>query len=108
MKDITSPPAKQPGDWHREDIKAAIRKSGITMQALSRRAGLSVNALALAMIQPWPRAQAVIADRIGVAPHIIWPSRYDKAGRPLRGIRGAFGNDIAGRRAAHSQKPGRS
>ncbi|MBR0681955.1 transcriptional regulator [Roseomonas eburnea] len=76
---------QRPEDWHPEDIKAAVRKSGTTMSALSRAAGLSVGAAKRALDVPWPRAEAIIAARLGVEPQDIWPSRYDRNGLPLKG-----------------------
>lgn len=76
---------QRPKDWHPEDIKAAVRKTGTTMSALSRAAGLSVGAAKRALETPWPRAEAIIASRIGRPPQDIWPSRYDLNGLPLRG-----------------------
>lgn len=75
----------RPTDWHPEDIKAAIRKTGTTMSAISRAAGLSDGAAKRALDTPWPRAEAIIAARLGLRPQDIWPSRYDAAGQPLRG-----------------------
>lgn len=74
-----------PNDWHPEDIKAAIRKTGTTMSAISRAAGLSDGAAKRALDIPWPRAEAIIAARLGLRPQDIWPSRYDAAGLPIRG-----------------------
>lgn len=75
----------RPSDWHPEDIKAAVRKTGTTLSALSRAAGLSVGAAKRALETPWPRAEAIIASRIGHRPQDIWPSRYDPTGLPIRG-----------------------
>ncbi|MBW6399956.1 helix-turn-helix domain-containing protein [Roseomonas sp. HJA6] len=82
---------KRPNDWHPEDIKAAVRKTGSTLSALSRAAGLSVGAAKRALDVPWPRAEAIIAARLGVRPQDIWPSRYDAEGLPLKGRPVAIG-----------------
>ncbi len=74
-------------DWHPEDIKAAVRKSGTSLAALSLAAGLSESAASRALITPWPRVQALIARHLGLRPQDIWPSRYDARGRPLPGLR---------------------
>jgi Ner family transcriptional regulator len=74
----------QPGqDWHREDIKAAVRRTGLSMEALARRHGLARSSCAFTLIRPWPRVQAIIADHLGITPQVIWPSRYDAEGNPL-------------------------
>ena len=75
--------ARSSRDWHPEDIKAAIRKSGITLNGLSLESGLTASAVRFTLIRPWPRVQAIIAARLGKLPQDIWPSRYDGAGNPL-------------------------
>jgi len=54
--------------WHKEDIKAAIRKRGVTMEALSLANGLHVNARTMALIRPSIHAERVIAEYLGVSP----------------------------------------
>lgn len=76
---------QRPKDWHPEDIKAAVRKTGTTLSALSRAAGLSDGAAKRALETPWPRAEAIIASCIGRRPQDIWPSRYDREGLPVKG-----------------------
>lgn len=78
---MTSPP-----DWHPEDIKAAIRKTGVTLTRLSLDAGFSASAVRVAMLMPIPRVQAAIAKHLGLQPQQIWPSRYDAEGRPIKGL----------------------
>jgi len=95
----------RPTDWHPEDIKAAIRKTGTTMSAISRAAGLSDGAAKRALDIPWPRAEAIIAARLDLRPQDIWPSRYDAAGQPLRGRPiGAMTNRSAPSPTPHRQK----
>lgn len=75
-----------PTDWHPEDVKAAVRKTGSSLTALALANGLSESALRRALLTPWPRAQAIIAKHLGRKPQAIWPSRYDARGVPLSGI----------------------
>ena len=64
-------------DWHREDIKAALRKRGITMAELARRAGYSTaNSLRTVFDRKWPKAQRIVAAALDITPQEIWPSRY--------------------------------
>ena len=79
--------ARLPTDWHPEDVKAAIRKTGITLTALALAHGLSESAVRQALRRRQPRAQGVIARHLGLPPRAIWPSRYDAQGRPLSGPR---------------------
>lgn len=83
-KPTERPPA---ADWHPEDIKAAVRKTGVSLDALGREHGYARGSLRVVLTKPWPAGQAIIADRIGVPPQQIWPSRYDpKTGEPLTGF----------------------
>lgn len=70
-------------DWHPEDIKAAIRKKGISLAELARRHGVLPRALPVALTRPHSPGEAAIADYLSVPAHLIWPSRYDRRGRRL-------------------------
>ncbi len=83
---LAKPIISTPQDWHVEDIKAAIRKTGLTLSDLSLAAGFCDGAAARALLTPWPRMEAAIAAHVGRKPHEIWPSRYSPDGRPLAGL----------------------
>jgi Ner family transcriptional regulator len=68
-------------DWHPADITAALHKRGVSMHGLSLDAGYSPWTLRDALRRPYPKAEAIIAEAIGVPPQSIWPSRYDEQGR---------------------------
>ncbi|WP_425498802.1 helix-turn-helix domain-containing protein [Pannonibacter anstelovis] len=70
-------------DWHAEDIKAAIRKTGVTLTALALQHGWSESAVRHALRRAWPEVEAVIARHLGRQPQDIWPSRYRADGLPL-------------------------
>lgn len=70
-------------DWHHEDVKAAVRKSGTSLKALSEQHDYEASACRRALRRPWPAVEAIIAKAIGRTPQAIWPSRYDDHGRPL-------------------------
>jgi Ner family transcriptional regulator len=74
-------------DWHPEDVKAAVRKTGTTLTALALANGLSESAVRRTLRCPWPKVQGLIARHLGLRPQDIWPSRYDARGRPLPGLR---------------------
>jgi len=63
---------------HREDIKAEIRKKGVTLKDLSLANGLSASAVRNALDRPIPRADLVIAKFIDRKLHELWPDRYDQ------------------------------
>lgn len=71
-------------DWHPEDIKAAVRKRGLTIAAIARRAGMTRQALAMALIRPGQQGEEAISLVLGVHPSTIWPSRYEPSGRRKR------------------------
>lgn len=71
-------------NWHPADIIAGLRKKGTNLADLSRRSGLSSSTLANALVRPWPKGEALIAQALNVSPEQIWPSRYlDKDGKPI-------------------------
>lgn len=72
-------------DWHPADIRAALEKSGWSFNQLSQHHGYTCeSALARAQHRPWPKAERLIADAIGVKPEVIWPSRYNADGTTNR------------------------
>lgn len=83
MKHAEKMPA--PKDWHPADIKAALVKAGWSFNQLGLYHGYtSKSALTGVLRNPWPKAESLIAEAIGVAPHVIWPSRYNTDGTPNR------------------------
>ena len=66
--------------WHREDIKAAIRKRGISLERLSEANGLNRRDCSFALRRPHFMAERVIAEFLGFSPRQIWPQRYDTDG----------------------------
>lgn len=71
-------------DWHPADVVAALRKCGWSLRRLSVEHGYVATALKLALHKPWPKAERLIADALGVHPAVIWPTRYDTSGMPNR------------------------
>lgn len=63
-------------DWHPADIIAEVRKTGVSLAQLSRENGMASGTLANALKRPWPKGEWIIADRIGLLPRMIWPTRY--------------------------------
>ena len=72
------------GDRHPADIKAGLEKAGWSLRRLSIHHGFKPESLAKALYQPWPRAEALIANAIGERPEDLWPSRYDWYGESYR------------------------
>jgi len=69
-------------DWHKADIKAALEKAGWSLRSLAKHHDLTPPAITQALRGPYPAAEKRIADAIGVHPMALWPTRYDKRGKP--------------------------
>lgn len=41
--------------------------------------------MSMAIWRPWPKAERIIAEALGVPPEQIWPSRYHPDGSPRSG-----------------------
>ena len=80
-----SPKKPAPQDWHPADIMAALWKRRMSLRRLSRLNDYSHSVLGIAMHRPWPKAEKIIADFLGVTPQAIWPSRYNADGTPKTG-----------------------
>jgi Ner family transcriptional regulator len=65
-------------DWHRADVIAALHKKGWSMRELSKQNGYSAGTLTTALDKPYLSAEKIIAAALGIAPELIWPTRYEK------------------------------
>lgn len=96
---MSSAPLKKASreDWHPADIKAALNKAGWTLAAIAKKYGLcNSTALSHAFRVSSPAAERRIAEAIGVAPSVIWPSRWNDDGTPKpRGMRALQFNAMA-------------
>ncbi|MBN4664211.1 helix-turn-helix domain-containing protein [Pandoraea nosoerga] len=70
--------------WHKEDIKAAIRKRGTTMNALARERGLPPSTVRNALGRPAFSGELAISQFLGVPAHELWPDRWTPDGRRIR------------------------
>ncbi|NJO54381.1 MAG: transcriptional regulator [Bacteroidales bacterium] len=73
----TAAPASRE-DWHPADIVAALRKAGWSLRRLSVHNNQYPNSFAKALARPWPKAERLIAEAIGIPPEEIWPTRHAK------------------------------
>lgn len=71
-------------NWTNSRILKALRAHGTSLRALSLLHGYHPDSLRQALLRPYPKAERLIAEAIGVAPWQIWPSRYDAQGQPNR------------------------
>ncbi|WED29200.1 helix-turn-helix domain-containing protein [Vibrio sp. DW001] len=65
-------------DWHVADIRAALAKCGTNYEKLAKENGIAGSTLRNALRFKYPKAERIIAKKIGVTPEEIWPSRYLK------------------------------
>ncbi|MDP1675023.1 MAG: helix-turn-helix transcriptional regulator [Burkholderiales bacterium] len=72
-------------DWHKADIIAAIHKQGTSLQRIARLRCYFPTSLHAALHRPYPKAERIIAETLGVEPQVIWPSRYHADGTPKSG-----------------------
>ena len=82
-RDGTWQVAKLPsGDWHPEEIKAAVRMSGrgMSLQKLARASGLHPRACHRALRMPHYLGELAVAQQLGLTPADIWPSRHEADG----------------------------
>lgn len=72
-------------DWHAADLSAAVKKTGTSLQRLSRLNGFCSGSLAQALYRPYPKCERIIAEHLGLKVQAIWPSRYNADGTPKSG-----------------------
>lgn len=81
--DTTKKPAPQ--SWHPADIKAAIEKRGWSLRRLGTANGYAGKSLDKVLRHPWPKAERIVAEALGIPPQRIWPQRYHRDGSPKSG-----------------------
>lgn len=77
---------KEPLDWHKADVKAALEKAGTNLHQLGQKHGYAKWSMYDVFKKPCPRLERIVAAALGLEPWEIWPSRYDANGRPLTGL----------------------
>ncbi|WP_170181928.1 helix-turn-helix domain-containing protein [Phreatobacter stygius] len=70
-------------NWHRQDIIAAVRKRGSSLQRLGKEHGFARDTFNKALTARFPNAHAIIAEFIGVERHELWPQWYGPDGQML-------------------------
>lgn len=84
MPKLNTPKKPAITSWHPAYIIYQLRLKGMSLHRLSRQNGYARDSLQLALRQPWPKAEKIIAEFLGVSPQEIWPSRYDERGESNR------------------------
>lgn len=70
--------------WHKEDIKAEIRKRGETLTSLAIKNGLGSSCIRAAMVRPYTAAERVVAQFLNEPLHELWPDRWAPDGSRIR------------------------
>lgn len=68
---------------HPEDVKAMVRKTGVTLAELARRNGLSTSAVRKSIHRATPSGNRVIAAYLGRKLNELWPEWFDGNGDRL-------------------------
>lgn len=84
MVNVMSEQPQAPMGWHKEDIKAAIRKRGVTMTDLALQHGVSESAVRRAMVVPSVSGERIVAEFLGVPLWELWPERWTQNGLRIR------------------------
>lgn len=65
---------------HPEDIKARVRRTGVTLSDLARRNGISESSAHKCLYRCTPAGNRVIAHYLGEPLNALWPEWFDPAG----------------------------
>lgn len=68
---------------HAEDVKAKVRKTGISLAELARKNDLSDSATRKALYRPVPSGNRVIAKHLETTVNELWPEWFDAAGNRI-------------------------
>lgn len=63
-------------------INFQLSLHGSSLAAIGRELGVGRNAVRSALVKRYPKMERAIAEKIGLAPEIIWPERYQKETGP--------------------------
>lgn len=77
----------KPSNWHPEDVKCAVRKTGISLAKLAQAAGLSAVSGRNCLYFPVPSANRAIADHLDIPVQKIWPEWFGPDGERIVRIR---------------------
>lgn len=94
---------RKPAAVHPEDIKAAVRKTGITLTALSLAHGLAECTCRASLTRPLPAGNRAIAEHLGRRLSDLWPQWYGADGS-RRFTSRSTANDTKRYRGGHRQK----
>lgn len=68
-------------DWPSGLIITALKKAGFSVPGLEAELGIGTGSLRNAFYRHVPSYERLIAQKIGLPPEVIWPSRYGSNNR---------------------------
>lgn len=76
-------------DWHPAEVICELKKRGFSLSKLARDNDYkSATPFTMALRQPYPKVEAIIASAVGVPARAIWPERYQTRKERLEGLYG--------------------
>ncbi|QBH96814.1 transcriptional regulator [Limnobaculum zhutongyuii] len=63
-------------DWPSDAIIRALKRKGLKLRDIEKELGLKENSIRNAFYRSCPGYESAIAEKIGLSPDVIWPSRY--------------------------------
>ena len=84
-----TPPKKPVGqDWSASYIEHRLKEAGWNLAKLARHHGYaSRSTFGHPLVRPWPKAERLLAEALGVTPETIWPSRYECSAKAAGGTK---------------------
>lgn len=64
------------GSWHPEDVKSAIRKTGVTLSELCEHMGIDHRSASKALAEPYTKGELAIAEYLGIPVQLLFPTRW--------------------------------
>ncbi|NUH53987.1 UNVERIFIED_ORG: Nlp family transcriptional regulator [Citrobacter freundii] len=75
-QDLTDLFVRRGHDWSAMAIQTALKNKGVDIPTLEKAQGLRPGSMRNVFYRPCSKYEQAIAEAVGVAPHVIWPSRY--------------------------------
>lgn len=70
-------------DWSTKAIRLALENKGVEIADLEKARGLKTGSMCNVFYRVVPAYEEIIAEKIGVEPSVIWPSRYSSSDRSV-------------------------
>ena len=64
------------GSWHPEDVKSAIRKTGVSLSELCEQMGIDHRSASKALAEPYTKGELAIAEYLNIPVQLLFPTRW--------------------------------